>query len=138
MPLDTLAIKRELTSYLDALTIRVEPFEACALLLGRMTEEKYIVNKIIPMENEDSSEIKFRISETKLDEVFRYANILNLQIMGIFHSHPSHPLPSKTDVKYMEINPVPWIIKSSTTGEMKCFIHDENFEIKEIKIIVMD
>ncbi len=137
MPPDTLAITRELISCLDGLIIKVEPYEACAMLLGKMTEEKYIVDKIIPMENEDGSEITFRISETKLDEVSRYANTLNLQIMGIFHSHPSQPLPSKTDIKYMEINPVPWIIKSSTTGEMKCFIHDENFKIKEIKIVVM-
>jgi hypothetical protein len=42
----------------------------------------------------------------------------------------------------MEINPVPWIIKSTITDEMRCFIFDDVLKgkidgIEEIKMTVV-
>ncbi|MGI0070199.1 MAG: Mov34/MPN/PAD-1 family protein, partial [Nitrosopumilaceae archaeon] len=47
----------------------------------------------------------------------------NLEIIGVFHSHPdSAAYPSTTDRKYMEINPVPWVIFSNITDEFRGYI----------------
>jgi proteasome lid subunit RPN8/RPN11 len=46
-------------------------------------------------------------------------------------------MPSKTDIKYMELNPVPWIINSTITDETRCYIYDENEGVKEIELRVM-
>ena len=63
---------------------------------------------------------------------------MNLSIVGIFHSHPSIAFPSKTDIQYMQINPIPWIITSTITGDTKCFVLDEKEAVIKIDILVMD
>jgi proteasome lid subunit RPN8/RPN11 len=46
-----------------------------------------------------------------------------LEVIGIFHSHPdSDPYPSATDKKFMEINPVAWVIFSVMTKEFKAYM----------------
>ena len=46
-----------------------------------------------------------------------------LDIIGIFHSHPkSEPSPSNTDIKLMKGNPVPWVIYSGLTNDMKAYL----------------
>ncbi len=117
-----------------------KPLESCAILLGKRTNNRYRVMEIIPMENEDKSEIKFTINEEKLYIIYRKAESNNLSVVGIYHTHPSAPIPSKTDIKYMEINPVPWIINSTITEETKCYIHNGNGKIGviEIDLIIMD
>ena len=56
-----------------------------------------------------------------------------LDIVGIFHSHPkSLPSPSYTDMKFMKGNPIPWIIYSGLTKEMKAYLLDS--EIIQITI----
>ncbi len=138
MPLELLKIKKEYLSNLNIFTSQVEPLEACALLLGKIKDNQIIVLEIVPLNNEYSSEIRFKINETELLKVYRYAESRDLSIVGIYHSHPSYPFPSNTDMEYMKINPIPWIIKSTITKEIKCYIHDEDFQIKEIKICIMD
>jgi proteasome lid subunit RPN8/RPN11 len=92
---------------------------------------------IIQMENSaEKSEIRFSINEEKLFELYKEIESMNLSIVAIFHSHPSIPFPSKTDILYMQINPIPWIITSTITGNTKCFLYDEKERVKEIKLLV--
>ncbi|MDQ2686199.1 MAG: Mov34/MPN/PAD-1 family protein, partial [Thermoproteota archaeon] len=73
-------------------------------------------------------------------EIYKIAEKKGLSVIGVFHSHPSDPIPSETDKVYMQINPVPWIIRSTTTNEMRCFVFGErkkdntNDPIEEIRI----
>jgi proteasome lid subunit RPN8/RPN11 len=90
------------------------------------------------MENSDKSEIRFSINEEKLFALYKEIASMNLSVVGIFHSHPSIPFPSKTDIKYMQINPVPWIISSTISGDTKCFLSDEKEGIMKIDLLVMD
>ena len=40
---------------------------------------------------------------------------IKIEVIGIFHSHPnSDAFPSKTDKKFMQSNPVVWIIYSES------------------------
>ena len=103
-----------------------KPLESCAILFGKRKNNQFIVTEIITMDNEDKSEIKFAINEEKLYSIYRKAESINLSVVGIYHTHPSKPIPSKTDIKFMEINPVPWVINSTITDETKCYIHNES------------
>ncbi len=118
------------------------PQESCALLLGRKKGNIYEIKEVIPMSNRDSSEVKFTMDENELLKIYEYAELLNTSIVGIFHSHPSKPFPSETDKTYMEINPLPWLIKSTITDEIKCFIFSDSSKgkidgIEEIKVVVV-
>jgi proteasome lid subunit RPN8/RPN11 len=115
-----------------------EPIESCAILIGKKINNQFNVLEVILMENDDKSAIKFTINDDKLFSVYKRIESINLSVVGIYHTHPSKPSPSKTDIKYMEINPVPWIINSTITHETKCYIYYENEGIKEIELIVMD
>lgn len=119
------------------------PKESCALLLGKKKENSYEIEEVIPMSNRDSSEeVRFTMDENELLKIYKYAELSNTSVVGIFHSHPSKPFPSETDKIYMEINPIPWIIKSTITDEMRCFIFSDSSKgkidgIEEIKMIIV-
>jgi proteasome lid subunit RPN8/RPN11 len=106
----------------------VLPDESCALLLG----ENNIVVEILPMRNVDESPITFSIESTELMQAYNLAESKGLQVIAIFHSHPAKPSPSSTDIKFMEINPVVWLIYSTTEWRLKAYVYDD--DIKEVTI----
>ena len=109
------------------------PYEACAILLGNTDEETWQTTEIFLTENIDKSEINFTISNEQLLEGYKRAEEKGLDIVGIFHSHPkSEAAPSDTDIKFMKGNPVPWVIYSGLTKEMKAYLL--NSEIIQIPI----
>ena len=100
-----------------------DPYEACAILLGNTNEETWETTEIFLTENTDKSEINFTVSNEQLLEGYNKAEENGLSVVGIFHSHPkSEPSPSTTDIKFMKGNPVPWVIYSGLTKEMKAYI----------------
>jgi [CysO sulfur-carrier protein]-S-L-cysteine hydrolase len=123
---------------LNNLSQKNKPLESCAILAGKRNNNHFMVTKIIPMENDEKSNIKFTINEEKLFKAYKKIESLNLSVVGIYHTHPSNPMPSKTDIKYMELNPVPWIINSTITDETKCFIYVDSGAVEEIELIVTD
>lgn len=136
-------VKQVQISFLERLVKDNDPFECCAILLGRREEFEFVVQELIPTHNEESSRVRFTIDDDKLFEIYNMANEKNLSVIGIFHSHPSVPYPSQTDKIYMKLNPVPWIIKSTVTNEMRCFIVDDrnngnDILIEEIEIKIKD
>jgi [CysO sulfur-carrier protein]-S-L-cysteine hydrolase len=82
------------------------PDESCALLLGKNDA----VVEILPMRNIDESPVTFTMEPTELVDAYNLAEIKGLDVIGIFHSHPAQPSPSSSDIKFMEINPVVWLI----------------------------
>ena len=125
--------KQELVKYAEA----EKPYESCAILVGNESEEVWLVKKIFLTENISKSEITFTISPDKEFEVDQTAKEMNMEIICIFHSHPeSEAYPSKTDKKFMKVNPFPWMIYSGETKEMNCFIlENENVEQIPIRVI---
>ena len=133
----TAKIKKNHLVFLNNWSHKNRPLESCAILVGKRNGNQYDVLEITPMENDDKSDIRFSINEEKLFDLYKKVESTNLSIVGIYHTHPSDPSPSKTDIAYMQINPVPWVINSTTTQETRCYIHNENEGIKEIELIVM-
>jgi proteasome lid subunit RPN8/RPN11 len=106
------------------------PNESCAFLLGHNDT----VAEILPMRNIDDSPITFSIEPTELIYAYNLAETKGMDVIAIFHSHPAKAWPSSTDVKFMEINPVVWVIYSTTENQLKAFVYDDDGFIKEIDI----
>lgn len=110
------------------------PNESCALLFGDKENDSLIVRDVFLTKNIDESPINFTISNQDLILGYKKAEEKKMEVIGIFHSHPnSEPYPSKTDRKFMEINPVPWVIFSNITKNFKAYI----FESKVIEIPII-
>ena len=104
-------------------TLKEEPNESCAILYGNKIEEENIVKEIWLTENIDSSPTKFTLSPEQTWEMDQKRKELNLEIIGIFHSHPKgEAYPSNTDKKFMENNPYVWIIYSGINKNFRAFI----------------
>ena len=110
------------------------PNESCAFLLGGGDSE-VMIKEIMPMENADASQVSFTISPDETLRAYQLAENRNMQVAGIFHSHPSLPSPSGTDAKFMEVNPVVWVIYSTTTSRFGAWIFEDG--IKEVEMAIM-
>ena len=111
--------------------INKKPNESCALLFGKKENEKITVNEVFLTENIEKSPVNFTISADQRLEADKIERESNLKIISIFHSHPdSEAYPSNTDKKFMELNPVVWIIFSGISKEFKAYVLEK--EILEI------
>ena len=71
-----------------------ESYEMCALLIGKGTQ----VNHIYFTDNIEKSPVHFTISNEQLINGYKKAAEMNMDIIGIFHSHPNNKAyPSVTD-----------------------------------------
>jgi len=110
-----------------------KPNESCAILFGREDKEQYNVERIFLTKNIAQSPVNFTISAEQRLEADKIERDSQLKIIAIFHSHPdSKAYPSNTDKKFMDLNPVVWIIYSGILNEFKAYILDS--EIAEISI----
>jgi len=106
-----------------------KPNEACAILFGKNN----IVSELFLTENIEASPVNFTISNDQLIEAYNIAEKKHLEVIGIFHSHPnSDAFPSNTDIKFMQSNPVVWIIYSGINKNFRAFILES--KIMEVSI----
>lgn len=99
------------------------PNESCAILFGKNENERFITKEVFLTKNIEQSPVSFTISNDELIKAYGQAEKKTLEIIGIFHSHPdSAAYPSTMDQKYMEINPIPWVIFSNLSDEFKGYI----------------
>ena len=96
-----------------------KPKESCALLFGKDNQ----VLDIFLTENIEESSVNFTISNEQLIEGYKIAEEKKMEVIGIFHSHPnSDAFPSNTDKKFMQSNPVVWIIYSGINKNFRAFV----------------
>jgi len=116
-------------------TKKNNPNESCAILFGSIIDEKNIVQDIFLTDNVEDSPVKFIISNEQLIKAYQTAEDKNLDVVGIFHSHPnSDPYPSENDKKFLQVNPIAWIIFSGITHEFKAYVLEK--EILQISVVV--
>ncbi|HEU5489060.1 MAG TPA: M67 family metallopeptidase [Candidatus Nitrosotalea sp.] len=113
----------------------IAPNESCAVLFGNTVDGNVLVEDIFITKNIENSPVNFTIAPEELISAYNAAEKKKLEVIGIFHSHPdSVAYPSSTDKKYMEINPVPWIIFSNQNNEFKAYIYDSGLVPVPVKI----
>lgn len=109
------------------------PFEGCGLLLGRVENGDNIVTDIRPMENvwpvEDEKPIRFRIDEKAWQQVELEAMMNDLDVIGIFHSHPDdEPVASPRDLAWASWPGYSYLITQVLSGEPT---HSRSWQLKE-------
>jgi proteasome lid subunit RPN8/RPN11 len=106
-------------------------YEVCALLFGKGDKIKFIFYT----KNTDKSPVHFTISSEELIDGYKLAVNMDMDVIGIFHSHPNNKAyPSITDERFMKTNTGVWIIYSGTEKNMKAFVLGDNEKPKEIRI----
>ena len=118
---------------LIAHAIEQQPSESCAMLFGKKVGDDWNVKEVFLTQNMDNSQTNFTISPEELLKGYQVAQKNQLEVVGVFHSHPnSDAIPSNTDKKFMQNNPVPWIIFSGVNNNLKAYLLDS--DIIEIPI----
>lgn len=129
-----LFLTNEQKRILSTEAINKKPNESCALLFGKKENDEIKISEIFPAKNIEESPMNFTISNEQLIQGYKMAEEKGLEVIGIFHSHPdSEPYPSATDKKFMEINPVIWLIFSVSKNEFKAYMFES--EIVPISVV---
>ena len=113
-------------------------YESCAMLFGIHSDQQWNVKEVFLTRNaDDDSKTSFIIAPEELLQGYQLAEEKQLELVGVFHSHPQTAAsPSNFDKKFMKINgSVPWIIFSGMNTDLKAFMLDEDMEEIKIKII---
>jgi proteasome lid subunit RPN8/RPN11 len=72
------------------------PLEACGLLAGRNGK----VRKVLPVRNQAQSPVRFVMDPYEQLQAFEWIDSQELELVGIFHSHPAGPeTVSDTDIR---------------------------------------
>lgn len=101
------------------------PEESCGLLAGHGNK----VTIDIPITNQLHSPIKYFMDPMELYRALEKIETLNLELLGIFHSHPKGPPhPSDTDINEFLYPGVATIIcyPESNNWKMKAFLIENN------------
>ena len=107
--------------------ISEQPSESCAMLFGKKVGDNWNVKEVFLTQNIDDSQTNFTISPEELLKGYQIAEKNQLEVVGIFHSHPnSDAIPSNTDKKFMQNNPVPWIIFSGVNNDLRAYLLDSD------------
>jgi len=115
--------------------ISEQPSESCAMLFGKKVGDNWNVKEVFLTQNIDGSQTNFTISPEELLKGYQIAEKNQLEVVGVFHSHPnSDAIPSSTDKKFMQNNPVPWIIFSGVNNDLKAYLLDSTIIEIQIKI----
>lgn len=109
------------------------PNESCAFLLGSGSEQ-VTTSEVMLVKNAEADRVSFSVPADELLKAYRTAEEKKLQVAGIFHSHPASPRPSSTDARFMEINPVVWVIYSTTENRFEAWIHSD--QIWPVQVVV--
>jgi proteasome lid subunit RPN8/RPN11 len=86
---------------LQQLSEKAYPNEGCGLLVGPLGKDK-VVQKVVPLYNtlldEGRGRFDFSFSPKEFADAQMAAEKQNLDVVGIYHTHPDHPpRPSATD-----------------------------------------
>jgi proteasome lid subunit RPN8/RPN11 len=85
------------------------------------------------MENIAHSEYSFNMDTDELMKAYQWASANELNVIGVFHSHLVGRNPSNTDLTFMKINPVIWLIYGVSSSTYKAYLLVED-SLEEIKI----
>ncbi len=142
-----LQIKLRQLQQIQTHALKTYPEECCGLLLGK----KKLVQQVQEAENSWSQEIfntpgaskrnRFSIAPQKMLAYSKLARELNLEIIGIYHSHPEHPpLPSEFD-RAIAHQGYSYLIISLRQGQPETILSwvlDENNQFQPEAIIRID
>jgi proteasome lid subunit RPN8/RPN11 len=92
---------------------RAAPLEACGLLAGKNDR----VETVIPVRNQAESPVRFVMDPYEQLQAFEWIESNGLDLLGIFHSHPTGPeTASPTDIAEAAYEVVQLIVSRTESG----------------------
>lgn len=123
--------------YQDAL--KSYPDECCGFFFGNETGEERIITSLMVVNNskEGDKRRRFEIAPKDYLDAERYADENEVQLLGVYHSHPNHPaVPSEHDrvaaqpyFSYVIIS-----VKENEIADLRSWQLNENLQFEEEKI----
>ena len=80
--------------------INTFPDECCGFLFGKETQEERFIERVVVVNNakEGDKRRRFEISPLDYLKAEKYADLHDVSLLGVYHSHPNHPaIPSEHD-----------------------------------------
>ena len=95
-----LTISPEIRAHIEAYAVETYPHECCGFLLGHFDDGGF-VREVRPATNQNQERTdRFVISGEEFAQTQFAADEAELDIIGIYHSHPDWPpIPSQTDME---------------------------------------
>jgi proteasome lid subunit RPN8/RPN11 len=113
----------------------VYPIEACGMLGGVKIGNSKIVKKVYEATNAFNSSRRYQIHPIEEYEILRDIEKSELELVGIYHSHPFWPaFLSSIDEETFSWPECSYVIVSLKNKEVKSFILDKNGKFLEEKI----
>lgn len=117
------------------------PYECCGFMLGYIRDDvRHITElRIQDNERENSKENRFLISPEAFRDAERYATNQDLDMLGVYHSHPDHPAdPSEFD----RTHAWPWYtyiiisVNDGNAGNLKAWqLHEDRSGYFELEVV---
>ena len=143
---------------LESINLHAEktyPDECCGLILGYLSHDVKTVVEVIPTENvwntekdnftenqeEYSTRRRYAIAPFFMLQIQKEARNRNLNIIGIFHSHPDYPaIPSEWDRIYAwpEYSYIIVSVTQGKAGELNSFCLDDHHQFQSEKIEIIN
>jgi [CysO sulfur-carrier protein]-S-L-cysteine hydrolase len=114
------------------------PEEACGILLGRKHPEYYQVLEVHPVTNKLHSPICYRMEPQEQLRVFNYMDENMLELVAIYHSHPTGPASvSQTDIEEAYYPEAVYLVFSNTQmfWQSQAFLI-QNGVVTEVQIVI--
>jgi proteasome lid subunit RPN8/RPN11 len=150
-----LQLSTQQIQHLTAHATRAYPEECCGLLLGRLTPDRPLkqVTKIWETVNAWNPEVgtdlnaviphgtgksdRFWIDPQDLLTAQRYARDHQINIVGIYHSHPDHPaVPSESDrlLAWSDYSYLILSVQSGIVSDYRCWTLDQHHQFQPEEI----
>ena len=138
-----LKIKKELIKQIADQGEKGYPYEICGFILGKIDYESNIRTALeiyqVENQNKERANDRFEIDPKDYLKVEEYADSKDMQIIGIYHTHPDHPdRPSQTDLMFAQPD-MSYIIMSVKEGKAENWrsweLVGNRFKKEEVDII---
>ena len=131
-----LVIEQKPLDEMFADALRSFPDECCGFFFGNEIGEERIITNILTVDNskEGDKRRRFEIAPKDYLDAERFADENELQLLGVYHSHPNHPaVPSEHDriaaqpyFSYIIIS-----VKENEIADIRSWQLNENFMFEE-------
>ena len=134
-----LVIEQKPLDEMFADALRSFPDECCGFFFGNEIGQERIITNILTVDNskEGDKRRRFEIAPKDYLDAERFADENELQLLGVYHSHPNHPaVPSEHDriaaqpyFSYIIIS-----VKEKMIADIRSWQLNENFMFEEERI----
>jgi len=129
-----LRIKRKDLKAVEKHALESFPLECCGLMIGKVKEDVFYVEKVVSADNIHKSGVSFEADAELVYRAIDEAEAKGLALIGIYHSHPNmNAYISARDAEIMKLWPnVAWLVLGVTREKI---VENKAFMLKNGKAV---